>query len=664
VKPLPYGSIRTKFPGTDLWTWAWGDDEDYLDSLRLTLEHVQGPVAFDTETTSLVPQEAAVVAVSFAWAGETGIGAATICFSDADTVPEWLEDWIENDDRHKVLANAKYDWQILQCAWGLELRGVIGDTMLMSQMFSDDERFHNIDALALRWCELEKIPTAHVLGSGKDFVGWGPVPRSLLAEYANEDVVATLMVYEKLCHSMDLVGLLPLAQLEMEVLPVVARMELNGVKLDTEALAEMTGEFVARRDEALARARVLATDEREKIAEEKTALFEKLDEMFQKMPRGTATEAFKKTRVKARAQMRSAKKPINLGSTPQLQELLYKRWNLHRNIGMRHPPQTKKKNPSTDNEVLEKLAPYSEFVGELLKYRQVAKLISTYTEKMPLMVSGITGRLHGTFWQCGARTGRFTSSDPNLQNIPNRTDEGRRIRTAFIPEPGHVLIAADYSQIEPRVAAHLSGEQVWIDAYLNGEDLYIATARAIWGDDRVRKDRDQCRQLAKTVTLAALYGAGPTKIAGTARIPFEEACNLLDAFWEALPCLRAFMDENIQLARDTGYVWTMDMLRRRHIPDIKAKHGGKRKGAENQAGNTPVQGTAADILKRAMVTIGHEGLDKWLLLQVHDELVFEVPAEEVEDASARIIAAMEGAAELVVPLKVELAVGENWAEAH
>jgi DNA polymerase-1 len=660
---------------------------DFADNLAAHLVGTNAPVAFDTETTGLNPRDVQILACSFAGVDpEGGPWAATLFITDLEgeddcvALPDWLLDWIESEDHPKVLANAKYDMSVIKEQWGVQLSGVVGDVMLMSQMLDDTEQYHNLDALAFRHLGLTKLKTTQLIGSGKDEVSMADVPHPYLALYANEDVAATYAVWLKLDERIHHDGLGALLDLEMQVLPAVTQMELNGVRIDSEALGRMTVEFGGRAENALAKAREIALPARAALAADKRARYEKFDSIWKRAKEadkeknggsGKAPEAISAERLRARTAVRSAEAELNLGSPPQLQELLYNKWELHRNLGMRHPPKTKKGNPSTANDVLEKLAPYSPFVAELLKYRQVAKLVSTYTDKLPDMVDPKTGRVHGSFWQCGARTGRFTSSDPNLQNIPNRSEEGRRIRTAFIPEEGMVLVAADYSQIEPRVAAHMSGEQVWIEAYQLEQDLYKATAAAIHkyqtGEAIAVDDVDSVmRHRAKTVVLASLYGAGPQKIAGEAKIPFDDAVSLIDAFWASVPDLRAFMDGNIAYAREHKEIWTMDRLRRRHIPDIDHKWGGVRKGAENQAGNTPVQGTAADILKRAMTMI-HPHLPDWgarMLLQVHDELVFECPIDNVLAFKDNVTEMMESAATLVVPLVAEVAIGDNWAEAH
>lgn len=668
--------LTSQFPGQGTWSWGWADEEttqEFLDELLCMTE----PVAFDTETTDLDPFKAQIVAVSFAgWSPMfEHPWAYTICFSDDDVVPDELLEWIESD-RPKLLANAKYDWRVIEHSWGFELNGIVGDVMLMSQVLDDHEHFHNLDALALRHCELEKIPTWRLTGKGSKYTGWGPVPKHDLALYANEDVVAVQLVNAKLLARAKETGLDRVLELEAQLIPVVARMEQNGVLIDCDKLADLTADFAERRDAALERAREAAKPARDALAKAKSDRYARLDKLWLKAKKedaaanggaGKAPKKLSEARIRARTAMRSATAPLNLGSPGQLQELLYDVWELHRKLGLRNPPKTKAGNPATDKETLEKLAGYSEFCQHVLDYRQVAKLVSTYTEKMPQLVSPVTGRLHGSFWQVGTSTGRFSSSDPNLQNIPNRSEEGRLIRTAFIAPEGWTLLAADYSQIEPRVAASLSEEPVWVNAYLNDEDLYKATASAIWGMS-IAEVPPEKRQLAKTVVLAALYGAGPGKIAATAKIPFDEAAALLDAFWAAVPQLRDFMLSNIQLARDTGAVWTMHHFRRRHIVDINHRWSGPRKGAENQAGNAPVQGTAADILKRALLLMKERGIfnnDCRLLLQVHDELVFQIRNPVVEAYSHHIEGCMvEAGDDLIVPVKVDIEIGHNWAEAH
>jgi DNA polymerase-1 len=355
--------------------------------------------------------------------------------------------------------------------------------------------------------------------------------------------------------------------------------------------------------------------------------------------------------------MRKAAEPMNLGSNKQLAELIYDAWSLHRHLGLRHPPQTKKRNPATDADTMEKLAPYSPFCQELMKFRLVSKLVNTYTAKLPDMVSRRTGRIHASFRQTGAGTGRFTCSDPNLQNIPNRTEEGRRLREAFIPEDGWVLLAPDYSQIELRVCAHLSGEECWIEAFRAGQDIHQATADLVGVD----------RAVAKTVNFGSLYGAGPTRIANEAKVSVDQAQAWLESYWAGLPKVRAFLDRCIEEARETGVIWTMDRFRRRHLPDIHHRWSGLRKTAENAAGNTPVQGTAADIIKRAMVAVHHTVLPDFraaMIGQVHDELIFEVRHEEAEAMGARLKETMEGVVTLDVPLLVEVSGGKTWAEAH
>lgn len=674
-------TLKTEFPGSENWRWMWWDqDEDFTVDMLVEDLMKADVVAFDTETTGLDETQAKLVAMSFAFRLDGETWAWTICFDDRtdwdDPRLYYLKLWLADPDERKVLANAKYDINVLAHN-GLELSGVYWDTMIADQVIYDSEMSHSLDACSLRLLGLNKIPTAAVFD---EKVGWGPVPRSELALYANEDVVAALLVYHAQAEDADAANLWDTVMLEMGVLPFVAEMEFHGVRIDVDRLNDLTEVFGAERDRAYRACEKEAAEARAQWAAARRKVYEALDKKWQSLGPGEERKALTPKRAKARSRMRAAEEPINLNSGPQLAELLYGTWELHRKLGLRHPPKTRKGQPATDADIMAKLAPYSKFVQELLTWREVAKLVGTYTEKLPGMLSPATGRLHCNFKQCGAGTGRFTCSGPNLQNIPIRTELGRKLRECFIPEEGWVLVALDYSQIEPRLVAHLSQEPVWLEAFRTGEDLYTATAKAIWPDiprDATKDDIPVQRAKAKTVTLGMLYGAGPAKIANEAKIPYDEAVSLIDAFWGALPVLRAWLDKQVEAVRaDPDHCAYTMFGRRRHLPDIKHKWSGPRGTAERAAANTPVQGGAADILKKAIAELARcrygwpdlgEGIlpELWRpLLQIHDEIVFEVKAEVAELFISWASEVMEGVVKLSVPLKVGGTHGDTWAEAH
>ena len=522
-----------------------------------------------------------------------------------------LRDLLQDPSVRKVGQDLKRN---LVALWnlGVEPAGLWFDTMVASYVLDPGRRAHTLEALALDILAHKTIPLSEVTGRGQKQVSFAEVTLESACDYACEDVDFTL----RLCHrfqpeleQQQMEGLFH--DLEMPLIPVLARMERAGVRIDEVFFREMS--------------RKLNRD---------------LELVQQEIWNEAGTE-------------------FNISSNPQLREILYKRLDL---------PVLKrtKTGPSTDARVLEELAAQGHRVPVLLmEYREMEKLRGTYVDALPRMVNPGTGRIHTSFNQAVAATGRLSSSDPNLQNIPIRTQLGREIRKGFIAESGHVLLAADYSQIELRILAHFSGDEPLVQAFQEGIDVHRQTAAVVF-DVPVDQVTAEQRGRAKTINFATLYGQGPFALAQQLGISRDEAKEFIAAYFERFSGVRLFLDEQVSSARDRGYVETM-LGRRRYVPEIQSSNWNIRKFGERVAQNTPIQGTAADLLKRAMIDVDHalEG-SNWgarLLLTVHDELLFEVPEDRVDEVRPVVVALMEGAVELLVPVAVDWGVGTSWYEA-
>jgi DNA polymerase I len=595
-----------------------------------------GHVAVDTETSSVAPMAAELVGISLSWSPGQGVylpfghrepeaslldgmdgmdggeGGGELVNLPPLGSPEMapLVELLEDPDLPKVGQNLKYDLLVLRRA-GVALRGIAFDTMVASYVLDPGRRSHGLDALSTDFLGYTPISYQDVAGKGKKQVPFARVPLAAAVTYACEDADLTLRLRERFLPELEEHKLLRLfRELEMPLLPVLAEMEWHGIRIDAPFFREMS----------------------RKLGRELELLQEDI--------------------------WKEAGEEFNINSNPQLREIFFEKLDL---------PVIKrtKTGPSTDASVLEELAARGHSLPRrLLEYRQLEKLRSTYVDTLPRLVHPGTGRIHASFNQTVAATGRLSSSDPNLQNIPIRTELGREIRKGFIPEVGHLFLAADYSQIELRILAHFSGDEAFVTAFRDGRDVHRQTASVIFDVPLESVTGDQ-RARAKTINFATLYGQGEFSLGRALGISREEAASFIDQYFERFAGVRLFLDEQVAMAREKGYVETLSG-RRRYIPELQSKNWNVRQFGERVAQNTPIQGTAADLIKEAMLRIhrGMEatGLKAKLLVQVHDELVFEVPREEVDDLRAFVVDAMEGAMELSVPLRVDVGVGDSWYE--
>ncbi|NMG00632.1 DNA polymerase I [Aromatoleum toluolicum] len=576
-------------------------------------------VAFDTETTSLDPMAARLVGMSFAVvAGEAAYlplahrGPDVPAQLPLDEVLARLRPWFESARHAKVGQNLKYDAHVL-ANHGIRLAGIAHDTLLQSYVLESDKS-HDMDSLAKRHLGLTTIPYTDVCGKGAKQIGFDEVALERATEYAAEDADITLRLHQALWPQLEAVPALAALyrDIELPAMQVLLEMERTGVLIDPFLLAQQ-GEELGRRLMELER------------------------------------EAHN-----------LAGQPFNLGSPKQLGEILFGK------LGLPVVKKTATGQPSTDEEVLQQLADDYPLPKLLLEHRGFAKLKSTYADKLPRMVNAKTGRVHTSFSQAVAVTGRLASSDPNLQNIPIRTAEGRRIRAAFIAPRDHVIVSADYSQIELRIMAHLSGDARLLEAFAQGEDVHRATAAEVFGVTPAEVTSEQ-RRYAKVINFGLIYGMSAHGLAKNLGIDRAAAQGWIDRYFARYPGVATYMDRVKAEAKERGYVETV-FGRRLHLPEIRAQQVGRRQAAERAAINAPMQGTAADLIKKAMIAVhgwlASSGLKTRLILQVHDELVLEVPRDELERVRAELPAQMCGVADLAVPLLVEVGVGDNWDEAH
>ncbi len=577
-------------------------------------------IAFDTETTSLDYMQARIVGVSFCV--ESGDAAYVPLAHDYAGAPAQLE-------REEVLAalrtvlecaapaklghHLKYDAHVL-ANHGIELGGMRYDSMLESYVWDSVATRHDMDSAARKYLGIETIHYEDVAGKGAKAIPFSQVPIERAAEYAAEDADVTLQLHRSLWPKISAVPALKrlYEEIEQPLVPVLLRMERHGVLIDRERLHAQSGELAAR-----------------------------LAELTQQ----AHTEAGA---------------PFNIDSPKQLQQVLFEK------LGLPVLRKTPTGQPSTAEDVLEELSAGYPLPRTVLEYRALAKLKSTYTEKLPEQINPDTGRIHTSYHQAVAQTGRLSSTDPNLQNIPIRTPEGRRIRQAFVAPPGQVLLAADYSQIELRIMAHLSGDEGLLGAFAAEQDVHQATAAEVFGAALEAVTPDQ-RRLAKTINFGLIYGMSAFGLARQLGIDRGAAQRYVDRYFDRYPGVRRFMDETRTQAREQGYVETV-FGRRLYLPDIRSGNTQVRQYAERSAINAPMQGTAADIIKRAMIAVDawcreHTGQAR-LIMQVHDELVLEVPGEHLETAREAVRTCMTSAATLRVPLRVEIGAGANWDEAH
>ncbi len=577
--------------------------------------------AFDTETDSLDYMVANLVGLSFAI--DEGMAAYVPVAHDYLDAPEQLDrDWVleqlkpilEDDAQAKVGQNLKYDASVL-ARYGIEMKGIKYDTMLASYVYNSVGGKHDMDSLALRFLQHSCISFEQIAGKGKNQLTFNQIELEQASPYAAEDADVTLRLHNRLFANIEQDEKLKSVyeEIEMPLVPVLSRIERTGVLIDDMKLSAQSVEIAARLEELEQKAYEIAEQE------------------------------------------------FNMNSPKQLQAILFEK------MGLPVVKKTPSGTPSTNEEVLQELALDYPLPKLILEYRGLAKLKSTYTDKLPKMINPSTGRVHTSYHQAVTATGRLSSTDPNLQNIPIRNEEGRRIRQAFVAPAGYKILAVDYSQIELRIMAHLSGDQALLDAFRDGKDIHAATAAEIMGVSIDQVSSEQ-RRRAKAVNFGLIYGMSAFGLAKQLGIPRGEAQAYMDKYFERYPGVMQYMEDTRSAAADKGYVETI-FGRRLHLPEIKSRNGMRRKAAERAAINAPMQGTAADIIKKAMLLV-----DQWiqeegngrvkLLMQVHDELVFEVEESSLSEIESKVQKLMESAAELKVPLVAEAGHGDNWDQAH
>lgn len=577
--------------------------------------------AFDLETDSLDTLSANIVGIAFAVApGEAAYLPVAHDYLDAPEqldraeVLAQLKPLLEDSKAAKVGQNLKYDRGVLK-NYDIELNGIKYDTMLESYCLNSVGGKHDMDSLAARWLNHKTVTFEEIAGKGKNQLTFNQIAIEQAGHYAAEDADVTLQLHLKMWPELakEAGPKKVFTEIEMPLLKVISRIERNGVLIDQNILAKHSQELTTRLAELEQQAHELAGE------------------------------------------------PFNLSSTKQLQTILFEKQ------GIKPTKKTPGGAPSTSEEVLAELALDYPLPKVILEHRGLSKLKSTYTDKLPLMINPITGRVHTSYHQAVTATGRLSSTDPNLQNIPVRNDEGRRIRQAFIAGPDKRIVAADYSQIELRIMAHLSQDKGLLDAFAQGEDIHRATASEVFGVALSNVSGEQ-RRSAKAINFGLIYGMSAFGLSRQLNIGAGEAKKYMDLYFERYPGVLRYMEETREQAAERGYVETLDG-RRLWLPDITSSNAIRRKAAERAAINAPMQGTAADIIKRAMIAV-----DGWLLqqnddnvkmiMQVHDELVFEIHQDAVASASDKIRQLMESSMKLDVPLQVEVGTGENWDQAH
>ena len=594
---------------------TWSAFDRWLDTIAAA-----DLVAVDTETTSLNYMEAEIVGLSFSV--EAGKAAYIPVAHDYPGAPEQLprdevlarlRGFLQDPERPKVGHHLKYDAHIF-ARYGIELAGMRFDSMLESYVLNSVATRHDMDSTARHYLGRETIRFEDVAGKGAKQLTFNQVDLETAAPYAAQDADITLQLHEKLWAELGKIENLRgvYEDIEQPLVPVLLAMEETGVLIDRKMLASQSKDLARKMQDLEAQAHELAGA------------------------------------------------PFNVGSPKQLQQILFEQLELP---VIRKTP---KGQPSTAEDVLVELAHDYDLPRVILDYRSVSKLKSTYTDKLPLQISDTTGRVHTSYHQAVAATGRLSSTDPNLQNIPIRTPEGRRIRQAFIAPDGYVLLAADYSQIELRIMAHLSGDEGLQNAFANDQDIHRATAAEVFGTTPDAVTSDQ-RRSAKAINFGLMYGMSAFGLARQLDVTRGEAQEYINLYFDRYPGVKNYMELIREKASEQGYVETV-FGRRLYLPDINARNVQRRQYSERSAINAPMQGTAADIIKRAMIAV-HEWLtasriDARMIMQVHDELVFEVATSETDRVRDKVVELMCNAADLSVPLQVEVGIGANWDEAH
>ncbi|OOE34557.1 DNA polymerase I [Salinivibrio kushneri] len=593
------------------------------DALDSWLEKIRDAevVAVDTETDSLNYMEANLVGISFAVApGEAAYVPVAHDYLEApaqlslDQVLDVLRPWLEDPSAAKVGQNLKYDASVF-ARHGITLKGIAYDTMLESYVYNSVAGRHDMDSLAERYLQHTCISFEEIAGKGKKQLTFNQIPLEQAAPYAAEDADITLRLHQYLIGKVTSDEKLKtiFECYEMPLVSVLSRMERHGVLID-----------------------------KDKLATQSEALHTRLIELER--------EAFE-----------IAGEEFNLSSPKQLQAILFEK------MGLPVVKKTPSGSPSTNEEVLQELSLDYPLPARILEYRGLAKLKSTYTDKLPRMINAQTGRVHTSYHQAVTATGRLSSTDPNLQNIPIRNEQGRRIREAFTADADNTILAVDYSQIELRIMAHLSGDKALLEAFREGKDIHAATAAEVMGI-RLDEVTSEQRRRAKAINFGLIYGMSAFGLSRQLGIGRHEAQSYMDTYFERYPGVKAYMERTREQAAEKGYVETI-FGRRLYLPEIKSRNGMRRKGAERAAINAPMQGTAADIIKRAMILV-----DQWiqanaadearLVMQVHDELVLEVKTSSMSKVESKVRKLMASAADLDVPLIAEAGFGDNWGEAH
>jgi DNA polymerase-1 len=592
----------------------------HMKEIKAFLERVnkQKEVSLDLETTALDPMRAKIVGISLSIREDEGIYIPVAhIYPDApkqlslDQTLKVLNPVLTDPGIRKIGQNIKYDMLVLKNA-GVELDGVYFDTMVASYLLNPSRTTHNLNDLALTYLNHKMITYAEVAGTGKKMIGFDQVPIDQATEYSAEDAEITYFLYktlEPMLKENNLDGLFH--EIEMPLVTVLTRMEQSGVKVDAEFLSEMSGEIGGQLELLIIKIYDLAGEE------------------------------------------------FNINSTQQLSNILFTKLKIK-------PVKKTKTGYSTNVEVLQQLAEEHELPREILEYRSLNKLKTTYVDALPRMIHPGTGRVHTSFNQTVTATGRLSSSNPNMQNIPIRTPLGRKIREAFVAEPGHVLVSADYSQVELRILAHLSEDERLISAFQNNEDIHTRTAMEIF-DLPAEKVNPEMRRDAKVVNFGIIYGMGRFGLSRQLGIPVNAADEYIQNYFDRYPGVKVYQDELLDEARKNGYVTTI-MNRRRLIPELTSNNKNVAAMGERTAINTPVQGSAADIIKVAMIgiskTLQKKKMRTRLILQIHDELIVETPESELDQAKKILKQGMEGVISLKVPLIVDVGVGKNWSEAH
>ena len=611
------GKLRGWKSDTDKKKYKLVFSEKELDKIIIQVKN-KGLLSIDLETTSVFPMEAEIVGISISIiphdayyipVGHDYPGAPAQL--NRDMVLGKLKPVLEDKKIKKIGQNIKYEIIVFQNS-GIKIKNIYFDTMIASYLINPSKHNHNLEDIALEYLDYRVITYKEVVGSGSKEVGFNKVDLETAASYSGEDADITLQLSKKLLPALETDALVSLLNnVELPLAEALAEIEINGVKINKNFLKKMSKDL--EKDISLSAQKI----------------YDMAGEKF------------------------------NINSPKQLSELLFEKLKI--------PPLKKTKTGySTDMSVLEQLATGYPLPAEIISYRQLSKLKSTYVDALPLLVNSKTGRIHTSFNQTVTATGRLSSSNPNLQNIPIRTDLGRKIRKAFIAEKNHLLLSADYSQIELRILAHLSEDEVLIEAFKKGEDIHVQTGARIFNVFPNMVDSNM-RRMAKAVNFGIIYGISPFGLSKNIRVSLKEAKEFIDHYFALYKGVKSYIEQTITDARKNGYVTTI-LNRRRYLPELNSKNRQMKEFAERTAVNTPVQGSAADLIKIAMINISRaiksKNLKSKMILQVHDELVFEIPEAEKKMMVDLVNKEMEGVMELKIPLIVDTWIGKNWGEAH